>query len=809
MIKKILNLLICIGLLFQNFGYVIEVFSLTNEDIEIKINGLYQGNKLMLIDENGNYIIDKYDEVDMNFNLENINNNIKYFIKVETLSFSSGFYYNNIENNINLTLNNMMINNNNNNKFAVNIKVCDDWDCNILYKSKTIYLKLNYYDEIKDSKIVISEIKQGNDEIIQEENYSSKIIYLNNKQNISFKLTGENLIDDALYQINGSGIPYNLLYKGSELENGVELTIYTNLDNSSSIYITSCLYGINISIPLKYFDGKKTYDYFNFILKEDISLPTYNTSLVYTNTPTKLIEKSNIEYREYYIIDSNFHNETNSLSYYINGRNFEDKNYNISIEIKKGDRTIYTKNEVVNGKYLNKTYIVELNDLVLELNNEDLDAKLYEFYIDIDGITKKEEYKYNSIGKDASLTSNIFFENGKKNLSAFRGDGNDFFGSGIFDTNKDVFTKYSSVYLRYIGENFNNNETYEYVLEYGKYVENSNSSEREYNVELKRGKISGFVLNTVGILFAVNNNKNYENPTYKLTIKKGDEILYSESPVLYIVDSPTLANVSLKANNKNLYLQTSDLSYIATKNAPIDIEISGLGFDENIDYEFNYCVYKNYDNENWNEENQKCEIINLNGKDLNNGTVKIHYNEKIDEKASSYSFYVTCESLNSNQENIAIQGGFDITFVDSKDLFPNLTRYFVDNVSDLIKNINKNTSVEDFTKNINVKDNGKVKIYDTTGTTEIVGNVGTGMIARVVNEYEENILDLDVVVKGDVSGDGNISITDIVKVKRHLSNNEELTGVYEIAGNITETGEISITDLVKIGRDVAQIQEVE
>ena len=310
-------------------------------------------------------------------------------------------------------------------------------------------------------------------------------------------------------------------------------------------------------------------------------------------------------------------------------------------------------------------------------------------------------------------------------------------------------------------------------------------------------------------MFQVNNNKNYENPTYKLTIKKDDEILYSDSPILFIVDSPTLANASLKANNKNLYLQTSDLSYIATRNAPIEAVISGLGFEDNKDYEFTFCYYKNYQDEEWNENNEKCEKITFKGKELNDGTAKIKLKEKIDEKAISYNFYVMCDLKESFMENVAIQGGFDVTFVDSKELFPNLTKYYVDNVEDLIKDISKNTSVEDFANNIDVKDNGKIKVYDKTGKNEIKGNIGTGMIARVVNEYDENILDLDVVVKGDVSGDGNISITDLVKVKRHLSEEEKLTSVYEIAGNVTGTGEIGITDLVKISRDVAKIQEVE
>ena len=455
-------------------------------------------------------------------------------------------------------------------------------------------------------------------------------------------------------------------------------------------------------------------------------------------------------------------------------------------------------------------YEIELKDLVLELNKEeDLNAGLYEFYVEVDDIITKQEYKYNSLGKDAYLSSNIFFENGKKNLSAFKGDRDYFYGSGIYDTNKDVFTKYSSIYLRYMGDNFNNNDTYEYILEYGGYIENTEFYARNYEVELKQGQVKGSELNTIGLLFKVDNYKNYENPTYKLTIKKGDEVLYSDAPVLYIVDSPTLANASLKANSKNLYLQTSDLSYIATRNAPIDAVISGLGFEENTDYEFNFCYYKNFEDGSWSEDNEKCGTTTFKGKELNNGTAKIHLKDKIDEKASSYDFYITCDLKDALLENVAIQGGFEVTFVDSKDLFPNLTKYFVDNVSDLIKNISKNTSVEDFTKNVDVKDNGKVKIYDTTGTTEITGNVGTGMIARVVNEYDENVLDLDVAVKGDVSGDGNISITDLVKVKRHLSQDEDLTGVYEVAGNITDTGEIGITDLVKISRDVAKIQEVQ
>ena len=203
------------------------------------------------------------------------------------------------------------------------------------------------------------------------------------------------------------------------------------------------------------------------------------------------------------------------------------------------------------------------------------------------------------------------------------------------------------------------------------------------------------------------------------------------------------------------------------------------------------------------------EKVTFGGKELNDGTASILFEKDISKDVDLLSVWLYCDIKESAEEGVATQGGFYVTFVDSKDLFQDTEIYVVDNLKDLIKNIKKNTSVDDFVSSLNIVNNGKVKIYDATGTKEVEGNVGTGMLARVMNEYEQSILDMDIVVKGDVSGDGNISVTDLVKVKRHLAKVQELDGVYEIAGNVTETGSVGITDLVKISRDVAKIEEVE
>ena len=71
MIKKFLNVFMCIGLLMQNFIFVIPVMAEEVKEPTIKINGIYQGDNLPKIDEDGNYIIDKYNKVILDFELEN------------------------------------------------------------------------------------------------------------------------------------------------------------------------------------------------------------------------------------------------------------------------------------------------------------------------------------------------------------------------------------------------------------------------------------------------------------------------------------------------------------------------------------------------------------------------------------------------------------------------------------------------------------------------------------------------------------------------------------------------------------------
>ena len=777
--KRLVNIILVLVLFIQSFIWVIPVEALEG-DPELQINGVKQGDKY-LEKENDVYLVDGYDSIYLDYTVLNDSGEDLY---IRVVGSGTGYYNENslIALNVGTDKEN----------YNFIVQLCNDQDCNQIYDSKTINLKVTYFNEVKDSKIYFTNVKQGDAEIyLNEDNY----LILNDALDINLTVKGENLIDDAIYTVRISNYSEQLEFLGSKLEEGVELVIDPDGLFDINIYVyLGTLFSTN---EIGYVEDGRYYNKYQFNSEVYHQLP-FEANLFYTNYSSQEISS----FGNIYVLSNKYYNDENSLSYYVKGEDYLNQDYDVTIEVKQEYDVIFNEEIKVNGLELNKGINIDLEDFILKLNTENYffeDAYAYEFSIEIDGEKNISYVKYNSIGKDAMLNMKIFFENGKMNQSAFMGDGSDYFAGTFYEVNREAFTKYSSIYLNIIGKNFNDEEEYDYYLGYGDQPYEFNYFEM-HDVVLS-GKVKGKVLNEGIFVLEYGNPENYEYPAYHFIVKKGEEIIYSNLAVFHLSDAPTLANVALKTDSKNLYLQNTGymFSYVATRNAPLHIVISGLGFDENKNYTFNIFRYKD---ESY-QVPDAVDTVTFTGKELNEGKAFVNYNEKIEEDVESYYFSIECEEIEY------ARSGFYVTFVDSKDLFQDTEIYVVDNLKDLIKNIKKNTSVDDFISSLNIVNNGKVKIYDATGTKEVEGNVGTGMLARVMNEYEQSILDMDIVVKGDVSGDGNISVTDLVKVKRHLAKVQELDGVYEIAGNVTETGSVGITDLVKISRDVAKIEEVE
>ena len=96
-------------------------------------------------------------------------------------------------------------------------------------------------------------------------------------------------------------------------------------------------------------------------------------------------------------------------------------------------------------------------------------------------------------------------------------------------------------------------------------------------------------------------------------------------------------------------------------------------------------------------------------------------------------------------------------------------------------------------------DNDKLFIYDMEDENEIDNNqqLGTGMIIKLIKNNRENDRDI-IVVKGEVTGDGDIRINDVVRAVSAYVGAEELTGPWFEACDIATDGEIRINDVVSI-----------
>lgn len=149
------------------------------------------------------------------------------------------------------------------------------------------------------------------------------------------------------------------------------------------------------------------------------------------------------------------------------------------------------------------------------------------------------------------------------------------------------------------------------------------------------------------------------------------------------------------------------------------------------------------------------------------------------------------------KENNDITASCSIKVVSSESEIPvtsetiTSNEYLIDAQRKYISRIKPEISISTFKSNIN--SNVNYKIYDTSGNqVSNTNNVTTGM--KLKTEKQEYIL----IVKGDINGDGKISITDLVRVNLYNVKMRTPNEVEKIASDINGDGKISITDVVQL-----------
>lgn len=99
-------------------------------------------------------------------------------------------------------------------------------------------------------------------------------------------------------------------------------------------------------------------------------------------------------------------------------------------------------------------------------------------------------------------------------------------------------------------------------------------------------------------------------------------------------------------------------------------------------------------------------------------------------------------------------------------------------------------------KIINAKSDAVVTIYNSKGEVKSSGKMATGDKVTITIGTETKTF--DVVIYGDVNGDGEIYASDYVRIKNHIMDIKKLEGVYAKAADANHDNNIYASDYVKI-----------
>ena len=121
--------------------------------------------------------------------------------------------------------------------------------------------------------------------------------------------------------------------------------------------------------------------------------------------------------------------------------------------------------------------------------------------------------------------------------------------------------------------------------------------------------------------------------------------------------------------------------------------------------------------------------------------------------------------------------------------------------SKYIGNINPGTEVKVVKSSLEaVGGNNTIIVMDKNGNEVSEGIIGTGFKVSINNQSTTEVL--DVVIKGDTSGDGKIDALDLLQVQKNILGTYNLEGAYKEAGETSGDGVINALDLLQVQKSI-------
>lgn len=125
-----------------------------------------------------------------------------------------------------------------------------------------------------------------------------------------------------------------------------------------------------------------------------------------------------------------------------------------------------------------------------------------------------------------------------------------------------------------------------------------------------------------------------------------------------------------------------------------------------------------------------------------------------------------------------------------------------------ISGINPGATVAELKSKLNVS-GGTVEILDSSGKAKTDGKAATGDKVIVKDGSGKVVYNYSVIIYGDVNGDGNVGIKDLLVMRKHILGVSLVTDDYLIAGNVNrDANDISIKDVLVLRKYILGVSTI-
>ena len=116
-----------------------------------------------------------------------------------------------------------------------------------------------------------------------------------------------------------------------------------------------------------------------------------------------------------------------------------------------------------------------------------------------------------------------------------------------------------------------------------------------------------------------------------------------------------------------------------------------------------------------------------------------------------------------------------------------------------LSGVEPGTTLERFTEKLGPAETAGWELTDAEGNEKAAGSlIGTGDQLRLSAPNGALWACVTVVIRGDVNGDGNIKMTDLIRLRNHILGDDPLAGAYFAAADVTGDGSVKMTDLIRV-----------